>query len=227
MIDYENKFVLSNKKAPKLLTALKAKCPMDQSYPEAIVSSVYFDSKNLCLLNEKVNSDFLKTKYRIRWYSDINTGIPLGNPFLEVKAKTGGRRSKKRQMLDIKAQDFVKLPYECPEYNEYALQLKTMHRQHVGILRPHYIVSYKRVRFQVRNTQIRFCLDYDIHGKLANEMLTPFKNFNYINESVFEIKGEQEFLPEYMKILESYGGVKDSFSKYFACYKKLKSISLR
>lgn len=226
MIDYENKYVIPNKNAQALLIALKAKCPLDQSYPEAIVSSVYFDSKNLGLLDEKVNSDFIKTKYRIRWYSDIKTGIPFGNPFLEVKAKTGGRRSKRRIKLDINSRDFVKIPYESEEYNEYGNILKSMHRQHLGILRPNYVVSYKRVRFQVPCTQIRFCLDFDIHGKLANEMLNPYKNYNIINESVFEIKGEQEFLPEYMKIIEKYGGIKDSFSKYFSCYKHMKGIKL-
>ena len=74
--DHEIKLVLPNRAARSLVRWLRSRCWPDPLYPAATVSSIYYDTPDWRLLREKVNSDFLKTKVRLRWYSDIDGAEP-------------------------------------------------------------------------------------------------------------------------------------------------------
>jgi hypothetical protein len=224
MKDFENKYILKNSQAPYVLELLKARCPLDLEYPEAQIASMYFDTYDLKLLKEKINSDLIKTKYRVRWYKDYQNGKTSGPCFLEVKSKLGEVRSKIRLKSLMSASDFENLAFtdqKFDEINDEFQRMKPMFKP----LRPHFIVSYKRVRFKYPGSEIRFCIDYDIHvPKINDQWGYVFNESLKVPEAVFEIKGPEEDLPEMMKIIESVGAYRDSFSKYLACFQLLKNI---
>ena len=67
----------------------------DPAHPDSIVSSIYFDSYGLNSYREKLDGDYLKTKYRIRWYE--TPGIVQSKELLivaQIKRKLGRVRIK-------------------------------------------------------------------------------------------------------------------------------------
>ena len=69
--EHEVKYVTSCIRANEALFWLNKTCKPDPLYPRSIVNSIYFDTLDFKALNEKINSDFIKTKFRIRWYENI------------------------------------------------------------------------------------------------------------------------------------------------------------
>ena len=74
----ETKYVFHRASAPKIICWLKGRVRPDKEYPAGIISSIYYDSRGWDFLNEKINSDYLKSKVRLRWYLDFETETPLG-----------------------------------------------------------------------------------------------------------------------------------------------------
>ena len=69
-------------------------------YPESRVQSIYLEAADARSYYEKVNSDFFKTKFRVRWY-ETKEGRPYSDDnqvpvFLEKKMKVGAKRLKRR-----------------------------------------------------------------------------------------------------------------------------------
>ena len=224
MEDFENKYILNNKIATQLIDILKGRCPLDSEYPKAQISSLYFDTPNLDLLKEKINSDFIKTKYRVRWYKDFHQGTAKGQCFLEVKSKWGEIRNKKRKLLEIPSTRMESISFNSDSFNDINNEFQLL-KPSFSPLIPQYVVSYKRVRFKYPGTEIRFCLDFDINVPRMNNHLGALVNTNSkLANAVFEIKGPEEDLPEMMKIIETWGGQKNSFSKYLECYQMIKNI---
>ena len=60
--------------------------------------TVYYDTPRLALLGEKIGSDFLKTKVRVRWYAGRD-GRPGDALFAEAKFRVGSQRRKVRHRL--------------------------------------------------------------------------------------------------------------------------------
>ena len=68
---YETKFVLDQCAEHIVRHWLSRVALPDPHYPANVVSSIYFDTHDWRYLNEKENSDFLKTKVRLRWYEAL------------------------------------------------------------------------------------------------------------------------------------------------------------
>ena len=77
--------------ATPLASWLAAVCHPERAYPPARVVTVYFDTPDLALLGEKIDSDYLKTKVRVRWYAPL-AGAGRGVAF----ALSLGRMSQER-----------------------------------------------------------------------------------------------------------------------------------
>jgi hypothetical protein len=75
-----------------------ADLPMQGGHPffPETVSSIYFDTWGWKSLSEKINSDYLKTKIRFRWYSDIAYQLHYAPSFAEAKFRIGTKRKKIR-----------------------------------------------------------------------------------------------------------------------------------
>src|SRR5215210_1307408 len=105
-IEYELKFALPDALSPAVAVWLGSVCQPHPQFHDAIITSVYYDDPEWSLLGEKLNSDFLKRKLRLRWYR--TPGVPLSESpaFIEAKFKAGVRREKVRVRLDSSAEEF-------------------------------------------------------------------------------------------------------------------------
>lgn len=219
MQDFEVKYITSNAKAASIRGWLDSTLPSDGEYPEAIINSIYFDTKDLSYLYEKENSDHIKSKFRIRWYQDVNTKSVSDICFLEFKHKVGFVRSKKR----IQTQNiFSFLPLESEKFNNSLLPLRVFNNKVLGHIFPSYIVSYTRKRYVVPETGQRVCIDYNINVTGVNSNLIP-RNVRekYLYNCVFETKGQTQNFPRVCLPLEKMGLKKDAFSKYERCFEEL------
>ena len=94
----ELKFVLPDGRVDLARRWLDRICSRDPEFPAAVVWTIYYDTPRLASLGEKINSDYLKQKIRVRWYSDLD-GRAAGPAFVEAKLRVGNRRFKVREAL--------------------------------------------------------------------------------------------------------------------------------
>jgi hypothetical protein len=189
------------------------------------VSSIYFDTRNWKFLSEKMNSDYLKTKIRVRWYSDLEKKRHSETSFAEAKFKIGSRREKLRTETAYSGQWLTRVRLD----DHRLLTIPTLLREK-GVKLPESVypafeISYKRLRFLDPLSMCRICFDYDISAPRVNGyMLARSDPFN-LYTAVFEVKGSIDCLPQSLKPLIQMGCVKASFSKYAVCYKKIQGGS--
>ena len=102
---------------------LETLCRRDPEFPSAIVWTIYYDTPALVSLGEKVNSDYLKRKIRVRWYSDLE-GRVTGPAFVEAKLRVGTRRSKARARLPYPADEVARWDLQDTRLQRLALLLR-------------------------------------------------------------------------------------------------------
>lgn len=223
--EHETKFVLRNNAAHIISKWLECRCRPDPEFPEGIISSIYYDTRNWQFLNEKINSDYLKTKIRLRWYSNIKTNKALTPSFLEAKYKIGSRRKKFRTKTLYSGKWLSQQDLQNPRLMKIMDILQKNQILITGPVYPVFIISYKRKRFIDPVTYSRVCIDYDIHIPKVNTQMLPPVSTEYLQSAVFELKGRIIQLPEILHQLTALGCYKHSFSKYSACYQKIMNIS--
>jgi hypothetical protein len=189
--EHETKFVFDNRRSHGVRRWLELRCPPDPHHPVYRVRSIYFDTPGWRSLGEKVNSDFLKSKIRLRWYADVATREATGEVRLEVKLKRGGLREKLRLPVDVSATELC------------SVELAELHRPNVtALLRSHGVVSASPLFpvFQIDYTRVRLvhpaggaglCLDYDIRVSRINRRLLSRHDPRSLPQGVFEMKGRR------------------------------------
>lgn len=219
MHDYETKYIYSNAHALKVKSWLEKNFPADPEFPEAIISSIYFDTPDMEFLQEKLNSDHVKSKFRIRWYEDPVLKTKSDVCFLEFKHKVGERRFKRR----IKTQNiFSELPLESSQFFSPLTELRAYQGRLFDHMFPSFIVSYTRKRFILPQSNMRLCIDYNINVPKTNlRLLGRSSKKKYLSECVFELKGPSAVLPKELFHLEHLGAKKNAFSKYERCFTEL------
>ncbi len=219
MSDFETKYIANNLCATKAKAWLDLNFQRDPDFPGTIISSVYFDTKKLDYLHEKLESDHIKSKFRIRWYEDLQTKKASDICFLEFKHKIGENRHKKR----IKAQNiYSDKELESSIFANSLDELRSFEGSVLHNIHPSYTISYTRFRYIIPGTEMRLCIDYDINVKRVNSFLLhkPIKQ-KYLSQCVFELKGETAVLPKELSFMERLGFHKNAFSKYERCYEEL------
>ncbi len=222
--EHETKYVLHNNRADILRRWLAQKCLPDPDYHEGKISSIYFDTKDFRMLGEKLSSDYLKTKVRLRWYSNIDSGEPFSATFLEIKNKIGSARVKIRDRLDIDSKWVLSCQLHNPKYlviNRRVAELGAIFRQ---TLYPAFQINYCRSRFVEPLTGARLAVDGNIHVTRINRQMVNRENFAPLPEAVFELKSKYGTLPDWLHQVNALGCRKGSFSKYSACYAQLQRI---
>ena len=215
---HELKFVFENHRAGIILNWLKARCRVDAEFPAAMVSSIYYDSRNWQSLGEKINSDFLKTKIRLRWYQDLHSGEFSRESFLEEKYKIGAKRRKVRIPTGVAGDRLEKLPLSDPQLRRLLINLKREGITMDQVFLPAFQVTYKRFRLIDPATSARLCVDHDIHSPRVNWQMMPSCIPSPISKGVFECKGVNVELPQILHQLTALGCKKESFSKYGVCH---------
>ena len=216
-IQRELKFVFPNSQARLLRNWLTLRCAPDPTFAAGRVFTVYFDTPEEALLDEKINSDYLKTKVRLRWYGDWTTGIPAGQVYLEVKKRIGSSRAKFRKRLGWTASDLENMALEDPrllQVNQIAAEAGF---RFAAPLRPVVRLEYLRHRYLEPAAGTRICLDHDILPARFHAGTGRLASRHPIPDGVFEIKGADERMPETLHPLIAMGCRRQSFSKFQRC----------
>ncbi|MBL7215988.1 MAG: VTC domain-containing protein [Phycisphaerae bacterium] len=188
--------------------------------------AVYYDTYQWRFLREKINSDFFKTKIRLRWYADIDTEEAGESVFLEVKRKAGACRKKERFDTSFSGSRLSQIPLEHPDLLEVRSYLCDCGVVTAEPVWPVFVISYRRRRYIEPVTQSRLCLDYDICVPQVNPIFMRSARRICLRHAVFEMKGNLRELPVSLHPLISLGCRKEAFSKYSVCYQHITGVSL-
>ena len=139
-------------------------CRRDVQFPAAVVWTIYYDTPALVSLGEKINSDYLKRKIRVRWYSDLE-GRVTGPAFVEAKLRIGTRRSKVRARLPYPAEEIATWDLQDPRLQSFPLLLREQGISGQESWQPMMLIRYRRDRFVEPLTRSRVSLDADIAAR--------------------------------------------------------------
>ena len=221
LAESEIKYTINNCNNRKILNWLKSRCKVDTAFHAQTVSSIYYDTWNWKLLNEKINSDYLKKKIRFRWYSDISCRQHHEPSFAEAKFRIGTKRTKVRIPTPYSGDKAAQTPLHHPLF----MQIPNLLEANGVILGekyfPVYQISYKRIRFKEPRTGASVCFDYDIRAPRINTFMLPNAYPSTLHTAVLELKGPVEELPPVLYPLIKLGCKKGSFSKYQQCYLRI------
>src|SRR5262245_4325320 len=220
-LERELKFVLPASRAEFAARLLQTLCKPDAQYPDADVWTVYYDSPGFDSLDEKLNSDYLKTKIRLRWYAPPGAAGE-GPVFLEAKQRVGNRRDKVRVRLPIDAEMLAGRRLEAPAFPLAAAPLAAK-----GIIlgpdwRPMLALRYRRRRFVDVSSSSRISLDSNITAVSVNRRYLFARSLGPLRVAVVEVKGLNDALPGALRPLLPVGLRKESMSKYAALLLELR-----
>jgi hypothetical protein len=210
----ELKFALPEARAGIARRMLDALCRPDPRYTAAIVSTIYYDTPALQLLGEKLNSDFLKTKVRLRWYSAIAGDAGAGHGFLEVKTRVGGLRRKARVQAPLAARWLAQAPLQDPALERVVDLARTLGVELPGRLLPAMLIQYERRRYVEPVSDTRVSLDRRIEVPRCNPVLLRPGGRVKLSTAVIEVKGSGDELPRALLALTHLGARRAAFSKY-------------
>jgi hypothetical protein len=213
----EIKFTLPAARAHVARGWLERLCRRDPKYPAAIVWTLYYDTPGLASLGEKINSDYLKRKIRVRWYSDL-AGQVSGPAFVEAKLRIGTRRMKVRKVLPFPASEVARWDLRDSRWLSFPRLLYTNGILGVEPWQPMLLIRYRRDRFVESHSGTRVSLDTDIGAVAAHPRLLPAPLLSPLAAAVLEVKGHSESLPPPLYPLLALGAHKAAFSKFLAVY---------
>jgi VTC domain len=221
----ELKYTLPASLAHLARRRLETCCRRDSEYPAAMVWTIYYDSPALASLGEKINSDYLKRKIRVRWYSDVD-GRVSGPAFVEAKLRIGTRRFKVRSRLPYAAEEIAGW-----ELHDARLQAAPLLLRERGILgqeswQPMMLIRYRRDRFIEPVTRSRVSLDADIAASAVNRRFLSVSDGSPLATAVLEVKGFGDELPVALRPLLALGMHKRSFSKFLVVYAHMMRAAL-
>jgi len=194
----------------------------DPKFPQGIVSSIYYDTRNWTYLSEKRNSDYLKTKVRLRWYeSTAERGDRTDVAFAEAKFRVGSRRMKVRSPIAYRGDDLATLDLRDRELLKIPSVLRAKGEPIKHTLLPTFMVRYHRRRYIDRARQLRISLDFTIMVPKVNRLMLSHVYPALLKHTVLEIKGSDGQVPLNLQGLFKLGFRRESFSKYFECYGRL------
>jgi hypothetical protein len=228
--EHETKFAFPTRLLPRVLGTLRARCQPDGRYAFGIVRSIYFDTHRWQAVDEKLNSDFLKTKIRLRHYGVLPRGEPVGTCFLEAKFKIGSCRRKLRIHTDLSASSAMQLTLNGPELARIPELLSneaTGFKGSIpGPLLPVFEIEYKRWRFVEPRSGARLSIDTEIRVSRVNPGRLPAPRTLALPTAVLEVKGDFQALPTSLGDLNALGCKRTAFSKYGVCHGWLRQAAL-
>jgi VTC domain len=221
----ELKFTLPAARAHLARRRLVSLCRRDPEFPAAIVWTIYYDTPALASLGEKINSDYLKRKIRVRWYSDIE-GHVAGPAFVEAKLRLGTQRAKVRARLPFPAEEIARWDLQDPRLLTAPHVLREQGVLGHASWQPVLLLRYRRDRFIEPVTRSRISLDADLRGAASNPRFLSAPTLSPLATSVLEVKGSGEELPAALRPMLSLGMHKASFSKFLVVYTHMRRQSL-
>lgn len=212
-LERELKYVVPAGTALLARSLVATLCRADPRYPAAVVSTIYYDTPDLDLLSEKINSDYLKTKVRLRWYTP-NRGAP--NAFLEIKSRVGTLRHKVRVQTPMSGMIAADLPLDDPALLRVLEVARPLGIPLPAPLHPAVLLRYERHRFVEPVSGSRVSVDVDIEALRGNPRIVGNAFSHRLPHGVIEIKGPGDDLPRVLAPLLRVGARRAAFSKYGA-----------
>lgn len=213
-LERELKFVLAEGRGALARRLLDALCRPDPRYPAAVVSTIYYDTPDLRLLGEKIDSDYLKTKVRLRWYRALDGHPAEEDSFLEVKVRAGSLRTKVRTGTPLRASWLDDAPFDAPELRDVLRLLPPLGVVVPQRLNPALLVRYHRYRYVEPVSGARVSLDSAIRAPRADPRLLRNSYNVALPSAVLEVKGLDDALPRSLRPVLHLGARRTAFSKY-------------
>ena len=223
----EWKYNLTNQELSLLKSRLEQVMALDPHTPlkgSYLIHSLYFDDYKDISVYMTESGLSKRFKWRIRYYDN-----DLSYIVLEKKEKLASRCHKKSCPLTL--DEYEKIVSGNITDIVYDTEKKLIRELARDMLlydyKPKVIVDYERVAYVEEITNVRITFDMKIS---ASYELDKFLDGNYPNfyllpsgENVLEVKFD-DILPSYIRnIVESYGFIMTSFSKYYFCRKIIDS----
>jgi hypothetical protein len=218
----EQKFVLPLGSAGTVLEWLRFACIPHPLYSKSAISSLYFDTPLFDLYLEKRESDYLKTKWRLRWYdlpieNSLETTVPC---FLEVKEKIGALRRKSRTQISLPVSMLKAGIFANPIVRDLPFSHGNLANHPSAPLVPLAVIRYMRHRFIDPATGSGVALDVDITCDHVNPQYLAVVPPVRLDEAVLETKGESRHFPNSLVPIANYLR-RDAYSKYARCLEAL------
>lgn len=224
--EFELKYTYPNLAAPTISSWLRLNCKLDRQYPESRVQSIYLETLNADAYFEKANSDFFKTKFRVRWYELPNAPKVAEDDetpfFLEKKMKVGAKRLKQRWVKQEKKERSDKMALSSAFHQKW-YGLFAEENTDIPQLQPFIQISYIRKRFIDQFSGARLSLDFNIRVEKSNQALLPPPTNFFLPTAVFEVKSGSDTPPQALHFLTTTLVRKANFSKYESCVSHLLS----
>ncbi|MFH0879253.1 MAG: VTC domain-containing protein [Lentisphaerota bacterium] len=216
------KFILAALHTESVRTWLDHFCAPDPGFLHNTIHSLYFDTPALESLHEKLNSEYLKRKLRLRWYTHETEGSLSEKAFLEIKRKEGHRSLKKRYALSIDTALLQNDPIRAGGNLDLSSIVSGEEYALVRNMIPFCVIRYLRHRYIDMASGFRVSLDHSIGITHANDRFQVPGGPGHLTWSVLEIKGPSASgLPRMLHGLQAFNLVKTSFSKYAECVNHL------
>ena len=216
--EHEIKYAVSPRRAAAAKVALDALCRPDPRYPVNFVMSLYYDTLRLDSLAEKADSQFLKSKVRVRWYRHPDGGVDPGTATLEHKVRQGTLRRKTRVYLVHSPEWLDGAALHHPLLPSLPALLPDEERVAKTGLFPYFVVRYLRRRFVEPLTGSRVALDTAISVERVNRRFLGYVHPVPLETSVVEVKNNTGELPPALRGLLRLGARRVSYSKFGACF---------
>jgi len=214
--------VLPAHRTQLVLRMLERMCEPDPKFPIGIVSSIYYDSRNWDYLREKRDSDYLKTKVRLRWYEQVQESTDDADiSYAETKYRIGTKRMKIRMPTEFPGRYLAAINLDNTELLKVPAALVAKGAPIRQPIFPVFVVRYRRRRYVDRLTSARICIDYDITSPKSNPMMLATSFPCFLRKTVLEVKGTNGHFPLGLRNLLKLGFRRESFSKYYECYGQL------
>lgn len=180
------------------------------------ISSLYFDDLYDTHLQDTVDGNGIRDKYRIRIYNGSFDTIKL-----EVKSKLYNRISKKSKAITYEQMKSLLSGRQIPD-TESLDDPATLFNVAIAErgLRPKIIITYERKAYIFDSGNVRITFDRNIRSSMSIESFGK-ENIVYDipdeHNSVLEVKYD-EFLPGFIAGLLEFGNMQQtSYSKYRLC----------
>jgi hypothetical protein len=214
----EVKCLVPVSRSASLRAWLASVCVPERAHPPGLVCTTYYDTPGRSLLSEKINSDYLKMKVRVRWYATFAGRPDASAVFAEVKYRVGNRRDKVRVRLDVDPFDLASEPLHTPRWSSLVEPLRRVAPMMPARLEPVISLRYARYRYLDPASAARLAVDEEITVTALNEANVAGRVPVRLPVAVFEYKGHRDDLPPHLAPAVRFGARRGSCSKYLACY---------
>lgn len=214
----EAKYIFNAGTENIVLGHLNSLCQPDPEFPVGGIASLYLDSPGLHLLQEKVDSDFIKSKLRLRWYTSNESSSNV-KAYLELKSKEGARRHKHRIEVSLPSNLLVEGHEDfCSVAEIIAPVINTLGISAKFPLFPMITIRYNRHRFIDHENGSRISLDHNIGFSRVNPIFFPDLGGRSSRHCVLEVKNPSGHLPMNLRSLSHVISPREAFSKYEECW---------